>query len=65
MGWVVGKRHFTLIAILMWTIHDYPTYDLVSGSVHQGYKACVTCGPYITFRHSIELGKVVYEGFHH
>ncbi len=46
----------------MWTIHDYPTYGLASRCVHQGYKARVSCGPDVTFQHSIELKKVVYEG---
>jgi len=49
----------------MWTIHEYPTYGLVFGCVHQGYKACVSCGPNVTFHRSLNLGKVVYEGFHH
>jgi len=33
----------------------------VSGSVHQGYKAFATCGPNLTFHHSLELGKVMHE----
>jgi hypothetical protein len=48
----------------MWTIHDYPAHGMVFGFVHQGYKACATYGLDITFQHSIELGKVVYEGSH-
>jgi len=60
-----GHMHFTLQTILMWTIHEYPTYGLVFGCVHQGYKACVSCGPNVTFHRSLKLGKVVYEGFHH
>jgi hypothetical protein len=62
LGRAIGQRQFTLRAILMWTIHDYLTYGLVSRSVHQGYKACATCGLDINSRHFIELGKVVYEG---
>jgi hypothetical protein len=34
-----GQRHFTLSAILMWTIHDYSTYGLMVGCAHQGYKS--------------------------
>jgi hypothetical protein len=59
---LVGHRQFTLRAILMWTIHDYPMYGLVSRCVHQGYKTCLSCEPNITSRHFVELGKVVYEG---
>jgi hypothetical protein len=62
VGQIIGQRQFTLRTILMWTIHDYLAYGLMSRSVHQGYKACATCGLDITFQHSIELGKVVYEG---
>ncbi len=58
-----GQRHFTLRTILMWTIHDFPTYGLVAKCVHQGYKACPICGPNLIAFHSMELGKVVYEGF--
>jgi hypothetical protein len=47
---------------LMWTIHDFPGYGLVSGCQHQGYKACLPCGLGTTSRWSKELGKVVFEG---
>jgi len=57
-----GQRHFTLRTILMWMIHGFPTYGLVVGCVHQGYKACPICGPNLTSQHLLELGKVVYEG---
>jgi len=46
----------------MWTIHNFPTYELVARCVHHGYKTCPTCGLGLTVRHSLELGKVVYEG---
>ncbi len=53
-----GQRHFTLRTILMWMIHGFPTYGLVVGCVHQGYKACPICGPNLTSQHLLELGKV-------
>jgi hypothetical protein len=34
VGHVVGQRQFTVRAILMWTIHDYPAYGLMFGFVH-------------------------------
>jgi hypothetical protein len=36
---------FTLKAILMWKIHDFSAYRLVSRCVTKGYKACPICGP--------------------
>jgi hypothetical protein len=32
---------FILQALLMWCIHDYPTYGLASGQVTKGYKGCL------------------------
>jgi hypothetical protein len=29
----------------MWTIHDFPIYELVMGCVTKGYKGCPICGP--------------------
>jgi hypothetical protein len=42
----------------------FQTYGLVARCVHQGYKACPICGLDLIVRHYVELGKVVYEGFH-
>ncbi len=41
------NKHFVLKAILMWCIHDYPAYGLVSGQVTKGYKGC---GPNVSTR---------------
>jgi hypothetical protein len=38
------KRQFIMRAILIWTIHDFPRYGIVSGCQHQGYKACPPFG---------------------
>jgi hypothetical protein len=35
-----GLRTFTLRAVLMWTIHDFPGYATVGGFSHQGYAVC-------------------------
>jgi hypothetical protein len=59
---VKRQWHFTLRAILMWMIHDFLAYGLTTKCVHQRYKACLICGSDLTFRHLLELGKVVYEG---
>jgi len=57
-----GKRQFTMEAILMGTIHDFPGYSIVAGCQHQGYKACPLCGSGTVSRWSKELGKMVFEG---
>jgi hypothetical protein len=58
----IGRRKFLMRAILMWTIHDFPRYGLVSGCQHQGDKTCPPYGSRTTGRWSKELGKVVFEG---
>jgi hypothetical protein len=35
---------FTLKAVLLWTINDFPTYDNLSRFTVKGYKACPICG---------------------
>ncbi|XP_074337458.1 uncharacterized protein LOC141674647 [Apium graveolens] len=37
------KSFFTLKAILMWTINDFPGYGNLSGCVNKGYRACPVC----------------------
>ena len=54
------NRKFTLKAILMWCIHDFPAYGLVSGQVTKGYKGCTECGSSVTTRRSAALTKNVY-----
>ena len=49
--WVTGVQtrdavdgsFFTLRAVLMWTINDYPARSSLSGWTGQGYHACSTC----------------------
>jgi hypothetical protein len=57
-----GQRRFTLCAVLMWTIYDFPGYATVGGFSHQGYAACPWCGPNLGAEHSQELGKQTYGG---
>ena len=40
-----GNHQFTLRALLMWTISDFPAYKLISGLCCKGYKGCPYCGP--------------------
>ena len=51
---------FRLRAILLWTIHDLPGYEIVTRVAHQGYAACPVYGPDFRGDHSIELGKQTY-----
>ena len=37
------QESFTLRAILLWIINDFPAYGYLSGSVVQGYNACPIC----------------------
>lgn len=41
-----GEQLKLLRGILLWCIHDYPAYGMVSGLVTKGYRGCVCCGPY-------------------
>jgi hypothetical protein len=56
------NRNFRLKAILMWCIHDFPAYGLVSGQVTKGYRGCTKCGPSVTTRRYAALTKNVYLG---
>ncbi len=61
-GKLEGSRGFVLHALILWTINDFLKYGLLFGCVHQGYVACLVCGPKPTSRHSQSLRKVVYMG---
>ena len=38
-----SKEIFTMRAVLLWTINDFPAYGYLSGWSTSGYKACPTC----------------------
>ena len=42
----MGMPVFNLRAALMWTLHDFPAYGLISGLTTKGFKACPVCGPH-------------------
>lgn len=58
----VGSRHFTLRAMLLWSIHDFPAFGLIAGQVVKGYVACPICGENTCAEHSSILKKMVYLG---
>ncbi len=53
----LGSRSFTLIGVLLWTIHEFLRYGIVVGVTHQGYVACPICKLEFKVQHSMELRK--------
>nr|KAJ0206645.1 hypothetical protein LSAT_V11C500290410 [Lactuca sativa] len=39
-----SKEMFTLRAVVLWTINDYPALGTLCGCPYSGYKGCVVCG---------------------
>lgn len=60
----LGMSHFNMRACLMWTLHDFPAYGLISGLTTRGFKACPVCGPRTKSRRSTILRKNVYCNHH-
>lgn len=55
-----GQRTFNLRGILLWSLHDFPAYGVVSGSVTKGYVGCPCCGENTVSRRSAPLRKNIY-----
>ena len=60
----MGMPLFNLRAVLMWTLHDFPAYGLISGLTTKGFKGCPVCGPHTISRRSKILRKNVYCNSH-
>ena len=60
----MGMAYFNMRAVLMWTLHDFPAYGLLSGLTTKGFKACPVCGPHTISRRSKMLRKNVYCSCH-
>ena len=60
----MGMSLFNLRAVLMWCLHDFPAYGLISGLTTKGFKACPVCGPRTVSRRSRILRKNVYCNCH-
>ena len=60
----LGMPIFNLRAVLMWCLHDFPAYGLISGLTVGGFKACPVCGPQTISRRSRILQKNVYCNCH-
>ncbi|XP_073119913.1 uncharacterized protein [Henckelia pumila] len=50
------KQFFTLKAVLLWTINDFPAYGNLSGCITHGYFACPVCGEN-TYAQHLENGR--------
>jgi hypothetical protein len=57
-------EHFNMRAVLMWCLHDFPAYGLISGLTTRGFKGCPVCGPHTISRRSAILRKNVYCNCH-
>jgi hypothetical protein len=60
----MGMSHFNMRAVLMWCLHDFPAYGLISGLTTKGFKGCPVCGPHTISRRSAILRKNVYCSCH-
>ena len=60
----MGMGYFNMRAVLMWTLHNFPAYGLLSGLTTKGFKACPVCGPHTISRRSKMLRKNVYSSCH-
>ena len=57
-----GQRQFTLRAMLIWTVNDFPAYGLLSGQQVHGYKGCPLCGPETCSEYARLLHKMIFMG---
>ena len=60
----LGMPVFNLRAVVMWTLHDFPAYGLISGLQTKGFKGCPVCGPNTISRRSKILRKNVFCSCH-
>jgi hypothetical protein len=51
---------FSLKAIMLWTIHDFLGYGVVTGVAHHGFDVCPICGLDFKGEYLIELRKMTY-----
>jgi len=56
------ERKFTLRALLMWTVNDFPAYGLLSGQQVHRYEGCPLCGLETFSEYAMLLGKTIYLG---
>ncbi|XP_040362226.1 uncharacterized protein LOC121049375 [Rosa chinensis] len=54
------REYFSLRAVLLWTINDFPAYGNLSGCTTKGYKACPICGDKTSATHLPHSRKMSY-----
>ncbi|XP_074326589.1 uncharacterized protein LOC141664531 [Apium graveolens] len=57
-----SKSYFTLKAVLMWTINDFPGYTNLSGCVNKGYKSYPICGDDTVAKYLSHSKNMCYQG---
>jgi hypothetical protein len=59
------QTKFNMWAMLMWTIHDLPTYGIIAGLVTKGYWGCPICSTHTISHHRLKaMRKNVYRCQH-
>lgn len=58
------NRIFRMRGVLIWTIHDWLAYTLISGQSRKGYVGCPVCGERTFAEHSRQALKTVFHGNH-
>lgn len=56
----VDRQMADIRGILMWNMHDFPSYGECSRLVTSGYHACLVCTPRLDARRSRALKKMIY-----
>jgi hypothetical protein len=56
-----GQPSFLLCAIVLWTIHNFPTYGTIADCTRKGFKGCPVCRPNTKARRFCVLRKVVFD----
>ncbi|XP_074326593.1 uncharacterized protein LOC141664535 [Apium graveolens] len=59
-----SKSYFTLKAVLMWTLNDFPGYTNLSGCVNKGYKSYPICGDDTVAKYLSHSKNMCYQGHH-
>ncbi len=54
------QMEFNMQTMLMWTIHDFPTYGMIVGFVTKGYRGCPICSTHTISCRSKAICKNVY-----
>jgi len=55
-----GMGQFNMIIIIMWTMHDLPTYGIIIKLVTKRYRGCPCCGVNTMCRRACAFHKNIY-----